>query len=79
MATGASIVDMVAAAAERHADRPAVVCLDEELTYRELWSRAASLAARLMELGVGPERLVGVATEPSPWTAIASRPPSQYT
>jgi amino acid adenylation domain-containing protein len=44
----------------------AVVCDKESLTYGELSARAASLAARLRRLGVGPEVRVGICAERSP-------------
>jgi natural product biosynthesis luciferase-like monooxygenase protein len=46
-------------------DVTAVVFEDRSLTYRELDHRASQLAARLRELGVGPDRLVGVFVERS--------------
>ncbi len=53
----------------RIAERPAAVALrwgDERLTYAELGARAGRLASRLRRLGVGPEKLVGIACERSP-------------
>jgi non-ribosomal peptide synthetase component F len=52
--------------AERQAElaqRPAVVCDGVALTYRDLDQRANRLARRLMELGVGPNVLVGLFLE----------------
>ncbi|MEH1906179.1 MAG: amino acid adenylation domain-containing protein [Nostoc sp.] len=43
----------------------AVVFKDEQLTYRELNSRANQLAHHLQRLGVGPEVLVGICVERS--------------
>ncbi len=40
--------------------RQAILCGTEALTYQELSDRAARLAARLQQLGVGPDSLVGV-------------------
>src|SRR5205823_13433272 len=45
---------------ERTPQRTALVYDDTQLSYRALNERANQLAARLMELGVGPDRLVGV-------------------
>jgi len=47
------------------ADRVAVVCDGESLTYAELDRRANGLARRLQSLGVGPEVLVGLRMERS--------------
>jgi amino acid adenylation domain-containing protein len=41
-------------------DAMAVVCGDERLTFGQLQARANQLAHRLVELGAGPETLVGV-------------------
>ena len=49
----------------RTPDAVAVVCGDESLTYGELNVRANRLAHHLIGLGVGPERLVGLALERS--------------
>ncbi len=46
--------------AARHPTAEALICGDESLTYGELAARANRLARRLVELGVGPETLVGV-------------------
>jgi amino acid adenylation domain-containing protein/thioester reductase-like protein len=46
-------------------DQPAIVFGDEQLTYAQLSAKANRLARRLLELGVGPEQLVGIVTEPS--------------
>ena len=50
---------------ERTPDAVAVVCGDEQLTYRELNRRANQLAHHLRTLGVGPEVLVGICVERS--------------
>jgi non-ribosomal peptide synthetase component F/acyl carrier protein len=50
---------------ERTPDAVAVVYKDEQLTYRELNSRANQLARYLQKLGVGPEVLVGICVERS--------------
>lgn len=46
-------------------DAVAVVCGEEQWTYRELNRRANRLAHHLLELGVGPEVLVGICAERS--------------
>jgi natural product biosynthesis luciferase-like monooxygenase protein len=45
---------------DRTPDRTAVVFADDSLTYRQLDERANRLAGALQELGVGPDRLVGI-------------------
>jgi amino acid adenylation domain-containing protein len=54
--------------ARQAAERPeavAVEFLDRRLTYAELETRANQLAHHLVELGVGPEQLVGICTSRS--------------
>ena len=50
---------------ERTPDAVAVVFEDQQLTYRELNTRANQLAHHLRKLGVGPEVLVGICMERS--------------
>ncbi|MFN0056081.1 MAG: amino acid adenylation domain-containing protein [Planctomycetales bacterium] len=50
----------------RTPDAVALVCGDESMTYGELNARANRLAHHLIELGVGPEVLVGLCVERSP-------------
>jgi amino acid adenylation domain-containing protein len=50
---------------ERTPDAVAVVFEDQQLTYRELNTRANQLAHYLRKLGVGPEVLVGICVERS--------------
>ncbi|MFD6105020.1 amino acid adenylation domain-containing protein, partial [Nocardia salmonicida] len=57
----ATLVDRFTAQVARTPDRVAVQFGDEVLTYAEFDARVRVLAARLVELGVGPETLVGVA------------------
>ncbi len=52
-------------------DAPALIAEGQSLTYAELNRRATALAARLRDLGVGPERLVGLHLERSPEMIIA--------
>ena len=46
--------------AERTPEQTALVFADTQITYRMMNERANRLAAQLVELGVGPERLVGI-------------------
>ncbi len=48
-----------------HAEETAVVCGDEELTYRQLYARSHDLALYLQSLGVQPDSLVGLCMERS--------------
>jgi aspartate racemase len=50
---------------ERSPDATAVIFEDQQLSYRELNSRANQLAHRLQGLGVGPETVVGICMERS--------------
>jgi non-ribosomal peptide synthetase component F len=51
---------------EHRPDAVAVVFEDQQLTYKELNQRANQLAHHLVNLGVGPEVLVGICVERSP-------------
>ena len=51
--------------AERSPDQVALVVNDQRLTYAELDARTNQLARHLIQLGVGPEMLVGVFMERS--------------
>ena len=62
---GRLIHELVAQHADRHPDRLAVVCEDQQLTYRELNARASQLGNYLRGLGVGPEAMVGICLERS--------------
>jgi len=46
-------------------DAPAIVYEQEQLTYRQLHTRSNKLAHYLQQLGVGPEKLVGICLERS--------------
>jgi amino acid adenylation domain-containing protein len=57
---------MFEAQVERTPEAVAVVCKDEQLTYRRLNDRANQLAHKLVSLGAGPNALVGICVERSP-------------
>ncbi|WP_255211160.1 AMP-binding protein, partial [Methylogaea oryzae] len=61
-----TVVALFEATALAQPERPAVVCGDQALTYRELNQRANRLARRLIALGVGRETLVAICAERSP-------------
>ncbi len=56
-----TLPEMVEAQVRRTPDAPAVASAAGELTYAELNERANRLAHHLVSLGVGPERVVGLA------------------
>jgi natural product biosynthesis luciferase-like monooxygenase protein len=58
--TSACIHSQIEEQARQTPERTALVFEDTQLSYRALNERANQLAARLIELGVGPELLVGV-------------------
>jgi amino acid adenylation domain-containing protein len=60
---GRCLHELFEAQAEATPNSTAVVCDGEEISYAELNARAELLAARLRNLGAGPERLVGVCLE----------------
>ena len=53
------------ACAREHADRPAVVFQEQQLSYAELNARANRLAHYLQDRGVGPDQLVAICAERS--------------
>jgi len=57
--------EMFEAQAARTPDAVAVVCEDQQITFRELDHRANQLAQYLQKLGIGPEVLVGIYVERS--------------
>ncbi|GAA3013208.1 amino acid adenylation domain-containing protein [Actinokineospora diospyrosa] len=57
---GARLPDRIAEAAARWPDRPAIKADGKWLTYREFADRVGELAARLVELGVRVDTVVGV-------------------
>ncbi len=56
---------LIEAQVERTPDAIALLCEHEQLSYRELNTRANQLAHHLQQLGVGPEVMVGVCMERS--------------
>jgi amino acid adenylation domain-containing protein len=63
--------ELVAVQAEQARERPAVVCGDRQLSYREFNRRANQLAHYLRSRGVGPNVRVGICLEPTFDFAIA--------
>src|SRR5439155_801278 len=61
----ACIHELFESQVERTPDAVAVVFLDQTLSYRELNERANRVAHHLCQLGVGPEKLVGLCMERS--------------
>jgi amino acid adenylation domain-containing protein len=67
----ANLFDLFAAQAARSPQATAVVFEDQRVSYGELAARAAALAERLAEAGVGPEVLVGVFAQRSVELVVA--------
>ncbi|MFC7449339.1 non-ribosomal peptide synthase/polyketide synthase [Rhodococcus daqingensis] len=64
-AAPATLADLLADGAADSPESTAVVFEDERLSYREFDARVSRLARHLIERGVGPDVLVGLATERS--------------
>ncbi|ANY86828.1 MULTISPECIES: non-ribosomal peptide synthetase [Pseudomonas putida group] len=62
---GPCVQRLIEAQAQRTPDAPALAFGNAQLSYAELNARANRLAHRLIEAGVGPEVLVGIAVERS--------------
>ncbi|WP_445570704.1 non-ribosomal peptide synthase/polyketide synthase [Pseudomonas sp. E102] len=60
-----SVQSLIEEQVRRTPDAPALVFGEQRLTYRELNARANRLAHRLIDQGVGPDVLVGIAVERS--------------
>ncbi|KAF4340725.1 non-ribosomal peptide synthetase, partial [Fusarium beomiforme] len=56
---------------ERKPDEMAVYAWDGVMTFRELEVAAGNLAGYLMDLGVGPEIMVGICMDKSRWAVVA--------
>jgi amino acid adenylation domain-containing protein len=69
---GGGVHRLVAEAARRWPEAPAVVAGERRLSYRELAGRSGALAGRLHALGVGPEAVVALDLERSPELAVAA-------
>ena len=69
-ADGAAIHDLFRAQAARTPAAVALVSGDQTWTYADLDWRSDRLARRLVERGVGPESLVGLCVDRSPWLAL---------
>ncbi|MFH8442198.1 amino acid adenylation domain-containing protein [Streptomyces sp. NPDC018026] len=63
--------ELVEAQVARTPDATALVFEGQQLTYRDLNSRANALAQRIRDLGVGPDATVGICLPRSPEVAIA--------
>ena len=63
--------DLLAASVDRHADRPALVGVDETLTYAELDAAVNRVAHVLLAHGLTPGARVCVLAEKAPWTVAA--------
>ncbi|WP_395607828.1 non-ribosomal peptide synthase/polyketide synthase [Pseudomonas sp. B22129] len=60
-----SVQQLIEAQVAATPEAPALVFADQQLSYQQLNRRANQLAHQLIELGVGPDSLVGIATERS--------------
>ncbi|KAJ5760385.1 nonribosomal peptide synthase [Penicillium odoratum] len=65
------IHDIVQERAQADPEAQAVCAWDGELTYRELNELSSYLASHLVNLGVGPEKVVPLCFEKSMWTVVA--------
>jgi len=66
-----SVAELIDAAAARHADRTALVCAEQRVTYNELTTRASRVAQHLLRLGARPEQPVAIVVDRSASTMIA--------
>ncbi|MBC3840444.1 AMP-binding protein [Streptacidiphilus sp. 4-A2] len=66
-----SVLEGFAAQVARDPDAVAVLCGEQQLSYRELADRSDALAEALLAAGVGPESRVGVCLERSQWLPVA--------
>lgn len=66
-----TVVDLVADARARAADRPAILFGDRVVDYTEFSARVSTLARELISLGVGPDVAVGVCIDRSVEVMVA--------
>ncbi|HYC03628.1 MAG TPA: amino acid adenylation domain-containing protein [Azospirillaceae bacterium] len=62
---GGRVIDLIAAEAARRPEQPAILSDEPPLSYGNLEKAGNKLARRLIQLGIGPEDVVGVALERS--------------
>lgn len=67
----ACVHDIITDVARTQPASPAVCAWDGELTYREFDALSDKLAAKLVDLGVGPGTIVPLCFEKSMWTPVA--------
>ncbi|KAI1745292.1 hypothetical protein F4680DRAFT_98412 [Xylaria scruposa] len=65
------IHDVIKDQALARPNAPAVCAWDGEMTYRDLEDLSTNVACRLIEAGVGPEKVVPLCFEKSKWTVLA--------
>jgi amino acid adenylation domain-containing protein len=68
---GRTMMELFAEQVSRRGEAPAVTCGKERLSYAELDCRSNQLGRYLMNLGVGPEKLVGISMERSVEVVLA--------
>ncbi|KAI0532294.1 hypothetical protein GGR58DRAFT_490724 [Xylaria digitata] len=65
------IHDLIKDHASATPDAPAVCAWDGEMTYQELDDLSTNVAHRLIDAGLGPEKVVPLCFEKSKWTVVA--------
>lgn len=68
---GRTMMELFAEQVRRRGEEPAVTCSKERLSYAELDRRSNQLGRYLANLGVGPEKLVGISMERSVEVVLA--------
>ncbi len=66
-----TLPELFEARVRRHPEAVALVCAEQSLSYAELNARANGLAHHLIDRGVGPECLAGIALERCVDTVVA--------
>ncbi|MEO7360915.1 MAG: amino acid adenylation domain-containing protein, partial [Gemmatimonadaceae bacterium] len=69
--SGRATHDLIIEQAAKTPDNLAVICGSTRMTYRELHERSNGLAAKLIELGVTPNSMVGVTAERTAETVVS--------